>query len=468
MESSTQSPPAVRTSSQSDIPRMQRCSRLIEKLRSYGSRPCIEDGENCYTYDQLIDEFENWGARFDVLAVSPGNVVGIRADYSFSAVAAVLSLLARRALVAMIPRDRDPSRYLADAHATCLLEFDAEGNHEWTHVRGQISHPLVDRLRDSGDGGIIIFTSGTTGRPKAALQSTERFLYKLGNSGGCFRTIAFMLFDHIAGLDTALYTLAEGGTLIITRSRDPEAILRLVESHKADVLPTSPSFLRLLCATDNSTQRDLSSLKVIAYGSEPMDTNTLERVSLRFPNARVSQKYGTTETGTPRASSRSSDSLWLKIKGTDLKVVDDILWIRSEGTILGYLNAPSPIDDQGWYCTGDLVEVDGEWIKVRGRKADVINVGGEKVSPAEVEQTILQLPFVRDTVVAGQAHELMGQIVTARVSLTEAMDPKEATARIRAHCREHLAPHKAPVRIEISAEGFSNARQKAQRKPRTD
>ena len=115
---------------------------------------------------------------------------------------------------------------------------------------------------------------------------------------------------------------------------------------------------------------DLSSLKIITYGSEPMDPRTLALLNERFPGCRISQKYGTTETGSPRSASRANDSLWLKLggDGVEMKVVDGVLHLRSESTILGYLNAPSPVDAEGWYCTGDLVEVDGEWIRFRGQK----------------------------------------------------------------------------------------------------
>jgi acyl-coenzyme A synthetase/AMP-(fatty) acid ligase len=96
-------------------------------------------------------------------------------------------------------------------------------------------------------------------------------------------------------------------------------------------------------------------------------------------------------------------------------------------------------------------------------------VGGRKVAPVEVEQSILELDFVRDTVVSGEPHSLMGQVVTARVVLvTGAMDPKDAVKRIRMHCRRHLASYKVPIRVDIVAQGFSDDRQKVQRRRTSD
>lgn len=442
---------------------MSRWAQFLDRLQSYGSRTCLEDANAVYSYAQLLERMTLWQSRCGE-NVLRGSVVGLRADYSIDAVAALLAMLARGACVAMIPRDRDWAHYMRDAHAAVSLEVETNGEYRWHHIAAPPRHPLVDRLRAADESGLIIFTSGSTGRPKAALQALERFLHKYRNPGRCLRTIAFLLFDHVAGLDTLFYTLSSGGTLILTRRRDPLSIMQLIESHAVEVLPASPSFLRLLCATPAGAH-DLSSLKIITYGSEPMDAATLARLNRRFGNVQIAQKYGTTETGSPRTMSRGNDSLWVKFKeGVETKVVDDMLWIRSEGTILGYLNAESPVDDDGWYCTGDLVDVDGEWLRFRGRATDIIKVGGEKVAPAEVEQTILELDIVREAVVSGEPHPLMGQVVTARIALSVPLDAKEAAKIVRAHCRSRLPSFKVPLRVDVATDGFATERQKAQRR----
>jgi len=446
---------------------MSRYRHFIEQLRSCALQPCIQDAGGCnYRYSDLLQELSAWHSRFDELSIAPGTVVGLRSDYSFSGIAALLALLSRDAIAALIPRSGPVERYVGDAHVKALLELSSDGSVQWHCPSSVASHPLLERLRAQHEGGVIIFTSGSSGTPKAALQSIERFLYKFQKPGRSFRTIAFLLFDHVGGLDTLFYTLASGGTLILPQRRDPESILDLIEAHRAEVLPTSPSFLRSLCVIGERRKRDLSSLKIITYGSEPMDESTLARLNASFPNARLTQKYGTTETGSPRSVSRSNDSLWLKIKSdeVDAKVVDGVLWLRGEATMLGYLNAPSPVDEHGWYCTGDLVDVDGEWIRFRGRLSDILNVGGEKVAPVEVEQTILQLDFVRDVSVAGEPHPLVGSVVVARVALhAKTLSSKEAVRQILRHCRAHLARHKVPVRIDFVDGDLVNDRQKAQR-----
>lgn len=444
---------------------MTHFTELLERLEGYASMSCMEEGETLHTYAELLQEYERWKARFDQFQVRAGAVIGLCADHSMPATAVLLALFARHAVAALVPRDRDAVRYLRAAFAEGFLDLDVDGTYSWQTFDGPASHPLLEDLRASKDGGLVLFTSGSTGHPKAALHSTERILRKFSKRCRRFRTLAFLLFDHVAGFDTLFYALSGGSTLILTRYRDPKTILTIIASHRVEVLPTSPSFLRMLCIAKDVGQQDLSSLRIITYGSEPMDANTLARLNLCFPHVQITQKYGSTEMGSPRSISRGSDSLWIKIDSQDVeaKVVNGVLWLRSTSAILGYLNAPQPLNHDGWYCTGDLVDVDGEWMRFRGRDADIINVGGEKVAPTEVEESILELDFVRDVVVAGEPHALLGQIVAARVALATQLDPKEAARRIRLHCRDRLAAYKVPVRIDCTAEPFANDRQKMQR-----
>ena len=448
---------------------MQRLASLIERMRGYGSRPCIEDGAALHTYSDFLAEVDRWRGELRQMGIHSGDVIGLQADYSLAATACLFAALVRGCIVAMIPRSGDVSRYVDDACATELLSITRDGQVRRTSHSCDRNHPLLATLRENGESGIVLFTSGSTGRPKAALQSTERFLAKFAKPGRALRTLGFLLFDHVAGLDTLFYTLSAGGTLIVTERRDPASVCALIESHRVEVLPVSPSFLRLLCLSPFSQERDLSSLKIITYGSEPMDPATLALMNERFGHVQITQKYGTTETGSPKSVSRGNESLWMKLatsgaqSGLETRVVEGVLWLRGESTILGYLNAPSPLDAEGWYCTGDMVDVDGEWLRFRGRVSDVINVGGENVSPAEVEQTILELDFVRDAVVEREQNALMGQIVTARVALTEPADPREAAKRIRRHCSSRLAPYKVPVKIDVSTDDLITGRQKRQR-----
>jgi acyl-coenzyme A synthetase/AMP-(fatty) acid ligase len=126
--------------------------------------------------------------------------------------------------------------------------------------------------------------------------------------------------------------------------------------------------------------------------------------------------------------------------------------------MLGYLNAPSPFDADGWLDTQDKVEIDGEFIKILGRTTDIINVGGNKVYPAEVESVLLELDNVCDAVCFGESNPIMGEVVAARVQLEHPEPLAELTKRMRAHARTRVARYKIPVRLEVVDHAVVNAR----------
>jgi acyl-CoA synthetase (AMP-forming)/AMP-acid ligase II len=132
--------------------------------------------------------------------------------------------------------------------------------------------------------------------------------------------------------------------------------------------------------------------------------------------------------------------------------------------MLGYLNAPSPFDPDGWFNTQDLVEVDGDFIRILGRKSEVINVGGEKVHPTEVEDVLLQLDNVRDVTVSAKQNPVTGQVVAATITLRTPEEPEAFKRRVRKFCGARLARYKTPAVIEIIEEAHHNDRFKKSRR----
>jgi acyl-CoA synthetase (AMP-forming)/AMP-acid ligase II len=440
-----------------------RVRRLIRSLDKRRDTPClIEDGET-FSFRQIGVAQRRWRAVLAARRVDCGMVVALQTEHGVEAVALLLALVARGCTVALVPPGEDPERYCAAARVEVLVRLTAQGRLELHAAEPEgDEHPLVAGLHRRGEAGLIIFTSGSTGEPKAALHSFEKFLGKFDRQGKRLRTLALLMFDHIAGMDTLFYALCAGGSLVIPTSRDPGTIGRLIEAHGVEVLPASPTFLNLLCLAGIPERSDLSSLKIITYGSEPMIPAVLERLNELFPHVRIIQKYGTSEFGSPRALSRGGDSLWLKPSAEEMETVirDGVLWVRAPAAMLGYLNADSPFDDEGFLCTGDLVEQDGDWIRIRGRASEIINVGGEKVSPPEVEAVLMELDLVADASVRGEAHPMVGQMVTARINLREPASEEVARRVVRKHCRARLAAHKRPAKVEFTRESLSTARHK--------
>jgi acyl-CoA synthetase (AMP-forming)/AMP-acid ligase II len=240
--------------------------------------------------------------------------------------------------------------------------------------------------------------------------------------------------------------------MVTTPSRDPDAVCRAIAAHQVHTLPASPTFLNLLLISDAWREHDLTSLRVIAYGTEPMPEQLLARLGEAFPRVTLAQTYGTSELGVLRTRSRDGGSLWLEFRGEgfETKIVNGVLWVRTPSAMLGYLNAPDLFDEEGWLNTEDAVEVQGDSLRILGRVSDLINVGGQKVHPAEVENVISQMGNVRDVAVYGERNPLTGQAVAARVNLRVPEPFAAFKKRLRAFCRERLASYKIPARIELT------------------
>ena len=243
--------------------------------------------------------------------------------------------------------------------------------------------------------------------------------------------------------------------------RSGEAVAATIERHRLELLPTSPTFVNLLLLSGAIERHDLASLRVITYGTEPMPETTLRRIHEALPAVDLRQTYGLSELGILRAKSEGSDSLWVKLggEGYETRIVDGILQIKARSAMLGYLNARAPFDADGWFITGDLVEVRGDYFRILGRVSDVINVGGQKVHPSEVESVILELPEVAEVAVSGEANPLLGHIVIAQVvPATPGDDPAALRSRVRAHCRARLAAFKVPAKVIIVETALHSAR----------
>lgn len=449
------------------------------RFRQFGDRQMAIADDGAVTYAQFVERIAGWRTVLRKWGMVGGDSVGLVGDYHVDTLALLQALLDTGCIVTPLVED-DRALFderLETVRAGWLIETAGSGpitpeTTRATRLGDPEPHPLQAPLVEAGRAGLVIFTSGSTGKSKAVLLDYARMVgkFKEGVRGG-FRTLLFLKLDHIGGLNTLFSVIFNGGTVVTCGSRQAKDICQCVERHRVELLPTTPSFLTMLMMSGMHRQHDLSSLKVITYGTEVMPNSTLATLHRELPSVTLKQTYGLSELGILSTRSKDSSSRWMQVggEGFEVQVRDGRLWIRSAQAMLGYLNAPSPFDAEGWYDTGDRVETDGEYMQILGRESEIINVAGEKVFPVEIESFLLTLDNVRDVVVRQKRSPIVGQMIWAEFVLEDEEDPAAFKRRILAECSARLAPFKVPGHVTIVREAdFVGSRFKKIRRAGTD
>ena len=441
---------------------------LRDTFRSAASTPAIVWRGRTATYGDFDKAWTAWERQLDAEGLQPGDTVAVIGDYSPGSITLLLALIARRAILVPLSVDSadQHDRFIELAEVDRLVRLDVNDRPVWSRPGRRADHPLLTQLRATGDAGLVLFSSGSTGKPKAILHALSPLLEKFRRPRPRYRAINFLLFDHIGGVNTLLYTLSNLGTIVVPADRSVAKVCEAIAEHKVELLPTSPSFLNLLLLAEAARHYDLGSLKLVTYGTEVMPERTLALANAALPGVTFQQTYGLSELGILRSKSASNDSLFVKVGGEDFetKVEDGTLRIRARSSMLGYLNAPSPFDADGWFDTGDAVIEENGFYRILGRQSDVINVGGQKVYPAEVEQVLADMPGVIDAAVSGEPHLLLGRIVVATIQTEEAVDAVVMRRRVAEHCKGRLQPFMVPSKVKVVRDSPVNYRFKKTRR----
>jgi acyl-CoA synthetase (AMP-forming)/AMP-acid ligase II len=443
---------------------------LLEKIEKFDERIAVIYKDRTYTYKQLSEQIKSYSLLLAEKKIKKGEVVAIRSDYSFHAISLFFSLVYNKNIVPLISKnDSEIDDKINEANADKQIVLNDLNEIEIIECLSNEKHQYVLQLNKNFNSGLILFSSGITGKPKAMIHNLDSLLDTFRDKlPKKLNFLVFLMFDHIGGLNTLFNCISMGVTFTLPEKRDPAYICELIEKYKVDILPASPTLLNLILMSESHLKFDIVGLKMITYGTEPMPESLLLRLRQILPRTKFLQTFGTSETGIAQVSSRSSTSTFIKIDdpNMDYKVVNDELWLRSKTQVLGYLNSSMErFTDDGWFKTGDLVETaeDG-YIKIIGRNSDVINVGGQKVLPGEVESVLLQLPVISDCVVFKEKNSITGEIVFAQVVLNKPISLSEVKKEIRIFCSSRLENFKIPAKVEIVEKINYNDRFKKLRK----
>jgi len=440
---------------------------MLKVFQENRGKDAIIWNDRVYNYAWLLERIQYWQDVLKSNEVTPGTVAIIEADFSPNSVALFLTLIEHGCVLVPLTSSVEANKvkFIEIAQGEVQFTIDEQDEVAITKLQNRADHKFYQRLRELEHPGLVLFSSGSTGESKAAVHDFMGLLEKFQVPRHSKRMITFLLYDHIGGVNTMLYALSNAGCVVTVQDRSPDGVLHAIETYQIQLLPTSPTFINLILLSEAYKRYDLSSLQTMTYGTEAMPESTLKRIHEVLPNVKLLQTYGLSEVGILRSKSKDSSSLWVKVggEGFETKIVDEVLWIRAKSAMMGYLNAPSPFDDEGWMNTQDMVEVDGDYIRILGRKTEIINVGGEKVYPAEVESVLMQIANIKDVTVYGEKNPIMGNIVAARVNLCEPEDITELKKRIRMYCKGKLAAYKIPVKVEVTGKDQFSARYKKMR-----
>ncbi|MEU1338958.1 long-chain fatty acid--CoA ligase [Streptomyces sp. NPDC005827] len=331
---------------------------------------------------------------------------------------------------------------------------------------------------DADDTAVLLYTSGTTGKPKGAELTHFQLFMNCTVAGELFGfrdddvVIAVLPLFHVFGLSSVLNTAVRFGTTLVLVPRfEPDAVVGAIERHRATVFPGVPTmYVALLGAAD--AERDLSSLRVGVSGGASLPGEVIRAFEDRFPGTVILEGYGLSETASTATFNVSAERrkvlsvgkpVWgvqVRVVGTDDKPlppgpchVGEVV-IRGHNVLKSYYKNPEETAEAmrgGWFHTGDLGYTDEDgYLFIVDRKKDLVIRGGYNVYPREVEEVLYDHPAVAEAAVIGRPDERLGEEVVAAVSLSPGhhVTPEDLIG----FCRERLAAYKYPREIRVLTE----------------
>lgn len=462
------------------VPRM-----VLSAADRFGAAEAVVDGPLRLTFVELAERVRKAAGAFASLGVEKGDRVAVWAPNSAQWIVAAFGLLtAGGVLVPVNTRFRTAEAHdiITRSGAKAALVQQGFLGTEFTGPRGV---PVIDLGSDFLDSGTpferavsgsdvcdIIFTSGTTGRPKGVLMSHAQNLRlfaewcELADLREGDRYLIVNPFFHMFGWKAGLIaSLIRGATILPVPVFDVDHVLDLVERERVTMLPGPPTLYHSLLAARAKGGRDLSSLRAAVTGAADIPVELIRRISEELPFRTIMTGYGLTEAGTVTAS-RPGDSfddiattVGTPCAGLQVRVADDgEVLVRGYSVMLGYLDDPAAtaeaITPDGWLHTGDLGTLDAEGrLRIVGRKKDMFVVGGFNAYPAEIEGFLLQHPAVAQAAVVGVPDARLGQVGKAFVVRHSPV----SAAELIDWSRERMAGFKVPRTVEFREELPLNA-----------
>ena len=293
------------------------------------------------------------------------------------------------------------------------------------------SDPVTESAARPADLAVALFTGGSTGEPKAVLHTHRGLAHKaltMARVHGLRRRDAVLMpapLAHVSGLLNGVLVPGAAGMRTVLMPRwDPERALHLIETERISFMVGPPTFFVQIMAASGFSPERVASLRLVSSGGAGVTPAFVVDACERL-GARVKRSYGSTEAPTVTSSTardslrRAAENDGRPVGQCELRVAPGgELWLRGPELFAGYADATQTTEaaTHGWFATGDLATVDaGGWLTIVGRKRDVIIRGGENIAAAEVEETLVAHPAIREAVAVGYPDEVLGERVCAFV-----------------------------------------------------
>ncbi|WP_291684434.1 class I adenylate-forming enzyme family protein [Bradyrhizobium sp.] len=330
---------------------------------------------------------------------------------------------------------------------------------------------------DEEDTAMILYTSGTTGRPKGAMLAHCNIIHSAMIYQACMeltradRSIAAVPLAHVTGVVANIMSMARcAGTLIIVAEFKAAEYLKVAARERVTQTVMVPAMYNLCLLQANFDSFDLSAWRIGGYGGAPMPIATIAKLAVKVPGLKLINAYGSTETTSPSTimppelTAAHIDSVGLPCPGAEILVMDAAgrelprgeigeIWIRSGSVIKGYWNNPKATAESftgGFWHSGDLGSIDAQdFVRVFDRQKDMINRGGLKIYSAEVESVLAGHPGVVESAIIAKPCPVLGERVHA-VIVTRSGDVTESV--LRAWCAERLSDYKVPETMALTSE----------------
>jgi long-chain acyl-CoA synthetase len=344
------------------------------------------------------------------------------------------------------------------------------------------------------DTAMILYTSGTTGRPKGAMLAHCNIIHSAMIYEACMeltsvdRSIAAVPLAHVTGVIANVMSMVRcAGTLIIVAEFKAAAYLKVAARERVTQTVMVPAMYNLCLLQPDFDSYDLSAWRIGGYGGAPMPVATIEKLASKIPGLKLINAYGSTETTSPSTimppelTAAHLDSVGLPCPGADIIAVDALgreltrgeigeIWIRSGSVISGYWNNAKATAESftgGFWHSGDLGSIDTDnFVRVFDRQKDMINRGGLKIYSAEVESVLAGHPAVVESAIIAKPCPVLGERVHAVIVIRDRTLNGEM---LRAWCSERLSDYKVPETMALTMEPLPrNANGKVMKKQLRD